>query len=57
MFSLRGENTSYEGDVPSNLGIGSGDYIDFDLDLETGQIVGWTPKTVECLAYDGDEYL
>lgn len=31
------------GYVPENLGIGGGDYMAFELDLETGTIIGWKP--------------
>lgn len=49
MFTLDSQGISYEGYVPSELGIGGGDYIDFNLDLTTGQIVGWKSKTIEDL--------
>lgn len=29
------------GYVPEGIGIGGGDYIEFDVDVETGQIIGW----------------
>ena len=45
MFTLDSQGISYEGYVPNDLGIGGGDYISFDLDLSTGKIVGWKPKT------------
>ena len=35
----------YDGYVPSDLQIGSGDYITFDVDLKTGQILNWKPIT------------
>ena len=38
-----GENGSY---VPSGLGIGSGDYIDFKLCLNCGQVQDTWPKQV-----------
>lgn len=31
----------FDGYVPSNLGIGGGDYVEFQVDLETGQILDW----------------
>lgn len=38
-----------DGYVPKGLGIGSGDYISIEIDLETGQIVGWKEPTAEVL--------
>lgn len=32
-----------DGYVPHGLGIGGGDYIEFKIDLTTGQIVNWVP--------------
>ncbi len=34
----------YDGYVPSTLGIGAGDYIDFAYCLDCGQIQGWAPQ-------------
>ena len=34
------ENDGY---VPSDLGIGGGDYVDITIDTKTGQIEGWKP--------------
>lgn len=31
----------HDGYVPSNIGIGGGDYLDFEIDIDTGKIVGW----------------
>ena len=40
---------SYEKDgyVPSNLGIGGGDYIKLSIDTDTGWIVDFIPLTLE----------
>lgn len=35
-----------QGYVPSWL-FGGGDYLEFDVDLETGQILNWEPPTAE----------
>lgn len=35
----------YDGYVPRNLGIGGGDYIELNIDMETGLILNWKPKT------------
>lgn len=35
----------YDGYVPTDLGIGGGDYIEFKLNLDTGQIMNWKPLT------------
>ena len=66
MFSLTvGENHKtefdYDGYVPSDLGIGSGDYIELTIDLETGQIQDWKPITVDevksaCKDEDDDDW-
>ena len=29
--------------VPEGLGIGGGDYVELDIDTETGQILNWKP--------------
>ena len=45
----------YDGYVPSDLGIGCGDYIEFDVDLKTGQILNWIPiEEVEVYKEDED---
>ena len=46
-FSAHVGDNSYEGYVLSGIGIGGGDYIDMEIDLETGMIVGWKPITVD----------
>lgn len=42
-------NAIYENDgyVPSGLGIGGGDYVEFTVDLTTGQLIGFKPLTKE----------
>lgn len=35
--------------VPRNLGIGGGDYIKLEIDLDTGQIIDWKPIDNETL--------
>lgn len=44
-----GEHIEYDGYVPGGLNIGSGDYIQFTLDLETGKILNWKPVTPDTL--------
>ena len=39
----------YEGYVPGGFGIGSDDYIEFELDLETGQILNYHKPSVDDL--------
>lgn len=39
----------HEGYVPYGINIGSGDYIELDIDLLTGQIKNWVPITEEML--------
>lgn len=29
--------------VPENIGIGGGDYVELNIDTETGKIVNWKP--------------
>lgn len=36
---------SYDGYVPSNIGIGGGDYLEFQVDNATGKIIDWVPIT------------
>jgi len=44
--SSEGEDVyRYDGYVPSNLGIGGGDYIEMKIDLHSGMIVKWKPIT------------
>lgn len=38
---------SASGYAPSIGAINGGDYLDIEVDLETGKIVGWEPVTVE----------
>jgi hypothetical protein len=33
--------------VPYNIGIGGGDYVELDIDTETGQILNWKPVSDE----------
>ncbi len=47
-FSLRADDIEHEGYVP-NIGIGGGDYINIEIDAETGQILNWKPITKERL--------
>jgi len=48
MCSLKTDtNLVLTGYVPSNCGIGVGDYIYFDIDIETGKIINWPKLTDE----------
>ena len=38
-----------DGYVPYDIGIGGGDYVDLDIDIETGQILNWKKPTKESL--------
>jgi len=38
-----------DGYVPKGLGVGGGDYIEFEVDLETGQILNWKKPTDEAI--------
>ena len=42
--SQHGED--YDGYVPSGIGVGGGDYLELEIDIETGKIRGWKPLTV-----------
>ena len=45
-----------DGYVPSNVGIGGGDYVEFDLDLDTGQIIDWkVPSEQALMKIGGDD--
>ena len=37
----------HHGYVPNIPGIGGGDYIEIEIENETGKIVGWKPLTIE----------
>ncbi len=37
------------GYVPYNIGIGGGDYLKFEIDADTGQILNWQAITSETL--------
>jgi hypothetical protein len=37
----------FDGYVPFDLGIGGGDYVELDIDLDTGQIIGWEKPDIE----------
>ena len=41
----KGNETESDGYVPEEIGIGdgSGDYVDIDIDMKTGQIQNWKP--------------
>jgi hypothetical protein len=43
--------------MKSSLGLGGGDDISFEVDIETGQIVGWKRPTDDdlCEAFDPDQ--
>ena len=41
------ENLKYHGYVPERSGIGSGDYIQFEVDIATGRIMNWPIFTDE----------
>jgi hypothetical protein len=43
----KGNETSSDSYVPNNIGIGGGDYIDLEIDMETGQIQNWKPVSDE----------
>ena len=37
----------YDGYVPFDIGIGGNDEVDLEIDMETGQILNWSPLTIE----------
>lgn len=51
-FSCGLNGIEHEGYVPSDLGIGGGDYIDFRLCLDCGQMQGNFPKPISKLETD-----
>lgn len=46
MFDAATNMGYYDGYVPYNLGIGGGDYISIQVDIETGRIIGWNKEAV-----------
>jgi hypothetical protein len=36
----------HQGYVPTGLGVGADDYVEFSVDVETGKIVGWDASKV-----------
>jgi hypothetical protein len=38
-----GNVSESDGYVPNDIGIGGGDYIEIDIDMETGRILNWKP--------------
>ena len=41
----------YDGYVPYDIGVGGGDYVEFEVDIATGQILNWpTDLTIEKIA-------
>lgn len=36
---------THNGYVPRDLGIGGGDYIELEIDTDTGKILNWQPLT------------
>jgi len=44
----KNEHTS-DSYVPENIGIGGGDYIELEIDMETGQILDWKPVSDEVI--------
>lgn len=45
-FTKDGEWFQFNGYVPEDLGIGGGDYFEFEVDLETGKILTWNKEAV-----------
>ena len=33
--------------VPLGIGIGGGDAVNLDIDVETGKIIGWNPELIK----------
>jgi hypothetical protein len=48
-----------DGYIPRSLGIGGGDYIELEIDVETGMVVNWGSERVKAtiakLIEDNDE--
>lgn len=42
-MDVAGTDIEHDGYVPNGLGIGGGDYIDMEIDTDTGQILNWKP--------------
>jgi len=39
----KGQTTESDSYVPEDIGIGGGDYVDLEINMETGQILNWKP--------------
>jgi hypothetical protein len=48
-------DVDHDGYVPYDLGIGGGDYIELEINIETGQIINWKPLTIEMIKEAVDE--
>jgi len=49
-LNIDGKQYEIEGYPPCGLGIGGGDDIEMEIDLDTGQILNWTPPTDDAIA-------
>lgn len=35
------DDFDFDGYVPKDIGIGGGDYLEFEIEISTGKIIGW----------------
>lgn len=42
--NLVAENDGY---VPENIGIGGGDFVELEIDLQTGKVLNWKPVMLD----------
>lgn len=56
-FQIRYPNgKEHLGYVPFEIGIGGGDYIELEIDVETGKVVGWEERFAnKILSLQSDE--
>jgi hypothetical protein len=55
MFCITTDNYEHYGYVPAELGVGNGDYVFMQIDMQTGYIIGWKPLTEDDVIAACDE--
>lgn len=55
-FKVPHLDIDHDGNIPGFANVGGGDYIRFELDLDTGKIVGFEPVTDESIKDEMAEY-
>ena len=47
----------YDGYVPGDIGLGCGDAVEIEIDIETGRIIGWSDKVRDMILLKQDSKL